>query len=167
MVYAFNANEMFDLAIRIEENGGRFYRKAAQLQSDPENQALLDQLATMEDHHKLTFETMKKGVSEAGKTPTVFDPLEESRQYLAAMADAHGGEGSPAIADTLTGEESMVQIIDTAIGLEKESILFYLGLKDMVPPEYGQEKLDRIIREEQRHVTQLSALRKKFHGKGL
>ena len=37
MVYAFNANEMLDLAIRIEENGGRFYRKAAQLQSDPEN----------------------------------------------------------------------------------------------------------------------------------
>ena len=45
MVYAFNANEMLDLAIRIEENGGRFYRKAAQLQSDPEKQALLDQLA--------------------------------------------------------------------------------------------------------------------------
>jgi rubrerythrin len=167
MAYAFNANEMLDLAIRIEENGGRFYRKAAQLQSDPENQALLDQLATMEAHHKLTFETMKKGLSEAGKTATVFDPLEESGQYLAAMADAHGGEGSPAIADTLTGKESIVQIIDIAIGLEKESILFYLGLKDMVPPEYGQEKLDQIIREEQRHLTQLSALRKKFRGKGL
>jgi rubrerythrin len=167
MAYVFNANEMLDLAIRIEENGGRFYRKAAQLQSDPENQALLDQLATMEAHHKLTFETMKKGLSEAGKTATVFDPLEESGQYLAAMADAHGGEGSPAIADTLTGKESIVQIIDIAIGLEKESILFYLGLKDMVPPEYGQEKLDQIIREEQRHLTQLSALRKKFRGKGL
>ncbi len=167
MVYVFNANEMLDLAIRIEENGGRFYRKAAQLQSDPENQALLDQLATMEAHHKLTFETMKKSLSEAGKTATVFDPLEESGQYLAAMADAHGGEGSPAIADTLTGKESMVQIIDIAIGLEKESILFYLGLKDMVPPEFGQEKLDQIIREEQRHVTQLSAFRKKFHGKGV
>ncbi len=53
-----------------------------------------------------------------------------------------------------------------AIGLEKESILFYLGLKDMVPPKYGQEKLDQIIHEEQRHVTQLSAFRKKFQGKG-
>jgi rubrerythrin len=166
MVYAFNANEILDLAIRIEENGGRFYRKAAQLQSDPENQALLDQLANMEAHHKLTFETMKKSLSEAGKTATVFDPLDESGQYLAAMADAHGGEGSPAIADTLTGKESMVQIIDIAIGLEKESILFYLGLKDMVPPKYGQEKLDQIIREEQRHITQLSAFRKRFLGKG-
>ena len=83
------------------------------------------------------------------------------------MADPHGGEGSPAIADTLTGKESMVQIIDIAIGLEKESILFYLGLKDMVPPKYGQEKLDQIIREEQRHITQLSAFRKRFHGKGV
>ena len=167
MAYAFNANEMLDLAIRIEENGGRFYRKAAQLQSDPENQALLDQLATMEAHHKLTFETMKKSLSEAGRTATVFDPLEESGQYLAAMADAHGGEGSPAIADTLTGKESMVQIIDIAIGLEKESILFYLGLKDMVAPKYGQEKLDQIIREEQRHIVQLNAFRKKFQGKSV
>ena len=166
MGYAFNANEMLDLAIRIEENGGRFYRKAAQLQTDPENQALLDQLANMEAHHKLTFETMKKSVSEAGKTATVFDPLDESGQYLAAMADTHGGEGSPAIADTLTGKESMVQIIDIAIGLEKESILFYLGLKDMVPPKYGREELDRIIREEQQHLTQLNAFRKRFQGKG-
>ena len=83
------------------------------------------------------------------------------------MADAHGGEGSPAIADYVDGKESMVQIIDIAIGLEKESILFYLGLKDMVPPKYGQEKLDQIIREEQRHVVQLNAFRKKFHGKGV
>ena len=166
MGYAFNANEMLDLAIRIEENGGRFYRKAAQLQTDPEHQALLDQLANMEAHHKLTFETMKKSVSEAGKTATVFDPLDESGQYLAAMADTHGGEGSPAIADTLTGKESMVQIIDIAIGLEKESILFYLGLKDMVPPKYGREELDRIIREEQQHLTQLNAFRKRFQGKG-
>lgn len=130
-----NANEMPDLAIRIEENGGRFYRKAAQLQSDPENQAFLDHLITMEAHHKLTFETMKKGLSEAGKTAIIFDPVEESGQYLAAMADDQGGEGSPGIADTLTGKESMDHIIDIAIGLKKESILSYLGLKDMVPSE--------------------------------
>lgn len=166
MGYAFNANEMLDLAVRIEENGGRFYRKAAQLQADSENRALLEQLAAMEDHHKASFEAMKNDLSEAATMAATFDPLGETGQYLAAMADSHGGEGSAAVADTLTGKETMVQIIDIAIGLEKESILFYLGLRDMVPPKSGQEELDQIIREEQRHLIQLNAFRKKVEGKG-
>lgn len=162
MAYAFNAGEMFDLAIRIEENGSRFYRRAAQLQSDPQNRSMLEKLATMEDHHKSTFEKMKNQISEAEKTATVFDPLDESAQYLIAMADSHGGEGSPAVADSLTGKESIKEIVDIAIGLEKESILFYLGLKDFVPPNFGLEKLDGIISEERRHIAQLSGVRRKL-----
>jgi rubrerythrin len=56
----------------------------------------------------------------------------------------------------------MKEIIDIAIGLAKESILFYLGLKDMVPPNYGQDKVDQIIREERKHVIQLNVYRKKL-----
>jgi rubrerythrin len=52
--------------------------------------------------------------------------------------------------------------VDIAIGLEKESILFYLGLKDLVPPEHGQEKLDEIIDQERQHIIQLNSIRKKL-----
>ena len=162
MSYDFNANEIFEMAIRIEENGARFYRKAAEFQSNEENRTVLEKLATMEDHHKLTFDKMRQRLFAAEKTVTVFDPNNESSQYLAAMADTHGGEGSPAAADALTGKESIKEIVDIAIGLEKESILFYLGLKDLVPPKYGQDKLDKIIGEERRHIIQLNALRKKL-----
>jgi rubrerythrin len=161
MAYDFNINEIFEMAIRIEENGARFYRKAAENQSDDINREMLEKLAVMEDHHKLTFEKMKKTLSDAEQTETVFDPNEESSQYLAAMADTHGGEGSPSAADALTGKESIDDIIQIAIGLEKESILFYLGLKDFVPPKYGQDKLDTIIAEERRHIIQLNGFRKK------
>ena len=78
------------------------------------------------------------------------------------MADTHGGEGSPTAADALTGDESIQEIIDIAIGLEKKSILFYLGLRDFVPPDYGQDKLDNIIKEEQRHIIQLKGFLKKL-----
>ena len=161
-MYDFNANEIFKMSIRIEENGARFYRKAAEFQTDPEKRETLEQLAAMEDHHKLTFENMKQKLSAAEKSSTVFDPGNDAAQYLTAMADTHGGEGSPTAADALTGKESIQEIIDIAIGLEKESILFYLGLKDLVPPELGQDKLDNIIAEERRHIIQLNALRKKL-----
>ena len=49
-------------------------------------------------------------------------------QYLAAMADTMGGEGSPSVADSLTGDETLEEILRTAVGLEKDSILFYLRI---------------------------------------
>lgn len=162
MSYDFNADEVFNIAIRIEENGARFYRKAAEFQEDAENRATLEKLASMEDIHKTTFEKMRTTLSAAEKTATVFDPSGESVQYLAAMADMHGGEGSPSAADALTGQESILEIIDIAIGLEKESILFYLGLKDLVPPKLGQDKLYDIISEERRHIIQLNGFRRKL-----
>lgn len=55
------------------------------------------------------------------------------------------------------------EIIETAIKLEKESILFYVGLKDMVPPKLGLEKIDEIIKEGKKHVVQLSGFLKKAH----
>lgn len=162
MAYVFNADDMFKMAIRIEENGARFYRKAAKLQSEMKNREMLEDLAKMEDQHTATFEKMRDQITKAEKTSTVFDPQGEASLYLIAMADAHKGEGHPSVADALTGRESITEIINIAIGLEKESILFYLGLKDLVPPIYGQEKLDKIINEERRHIIQLNGIRKRL-----
>ena len=162
MAYDFNADEIFEMAIQIEANGAKFYRKAADLQQEPENKAFLEKLARMEDKHKTTFEAMRKAVSEGQKQETVFDPANELSMYLKAMADNHGGEGDPDVAESLTGEESMEEIITTAVGLEKESILFYLGLKDLVPAKYGHDKLDDIIKEEKLHIAQLNGFLKKI-----
>jgi rubrerythrin len=162
MAYDFNVNEVFEMAIQIEANGAKFYRKAAELQQDPDNKAFLEKLARMEDKHKATFEAMRKEVSEKEKQETVFDPANELSMYLKAMADSHGGEGNPDVVESFTGEEPMEEIITTAIGLEKESILFYLGLKDLVPAKYGHDKLDNIIREEKLHIAQLNGFLKKI-----
>jgi len=158
MALGFNLDEVFEMAIRIEENGAAFYRKAAGLQSNAKNREFLEKLAAMEDGHKATFEQMRKSLTENEKGGKVFDPHDELSLYLSAMADTHGGEGSPSVADSLTGTETMEEVLTTAIGLEKESILFYLGLKDMVPPKYGRERIDGIIQEERSHIAQLTSL---------
>ena len=161
MAYNFNAQEVFEMAIQIEENGAAFYRKAADLQKEAADKKFLQTLAQVEDRHKVSFQEMKTQVSELEKSQTVFDPNDELSAYLKAMADAHGGEGNPEALELLTGKETMAEIVTLAIGLEKESILFYLGLKDIVPPKYGQEKIDEIINEEKKHVVQLSGFLKK------
>ena len=162
MAYDFNLDEVFEMAIQIEANGAKFYRKAGELQQETDNKAFLEKLARMEDKHKTTFEAMRKEVSEKEKQETVFDPANELSMYLKAMADSHGGEGNPDVVESFTGEEPIEEIITTAIGLEKESILFYLGLKDLVPAKYGHDKLDHIIREEKLHIAQLNGFLKKL-----
>ncbi len=160
MAYDFNAQEVFEMAIRIEENGAAFYRKAAGCQQEGPDRNFLQTLARMEDRHKASFEQMKEQVSDLEKTRTVFDPEGELALYLMAMADSHGGEGSPDAANRLTGEETIEEIITTAIELEKESILFYTGLKDLVPLKLGRDRINEIIEEERRHVAQLKGFLK-------
>ena len=165
MAIVFNADEIFEMAIRIENNGATFYRKAAGLQSDTKNQKFLESLANMEDQHKRIFTEMRTTLTEKDKSPKVFDPYDEVSQYLAAMADNMGGEGSPSVADSLTGDETLEEILRIAVGLEKDSILFYLGIKDLIPHQSGQDRIDEIIKEERRHVVQLSNLLEKLKTK--
>ena len=51
---------------------------------------------------------------------------------------------------------SMEGILKAAIEAEKDSIVFYLGMKEAVPPELGHERLDGIIKEEMGHIRMLS-----------
>jgi rubrerythrin len=165
MAIVFNADEIFEMAIRIENNGAAFYRKAAGLQSDTKNQKFLESLAHMEDQHRKIFTEMRTTLTQKDKDPKVFDPYDEVSQYLAAMADTMGGEGSPSVADSLTGDETLEEILRIAVGLEKDSILFYLGIKDLIPAQSGQDRIDEIIKEERRHVVQLSNLLEKLKTK--
>lgn len=38
----------------------------------------------------------------------------------------------------------------------KDSIVFYLGMKEMVPENFGKAKIDAIIKEEMTHIKLLS-----------
>ena len=51
---------------------------------------------------------------------------------------------------------SMREILKAAILAEKDSIVFYLGMKDLVPDKLGKDKLDEIIKEEMGHIRILS-----------
>jgi rubrerythrin len=88
----------------------------------------------------------------------------EASLYLQALANSHGGEGTVSVTEALTGNESVEDILRTAIGLEQQSIAFYVGLKDMVPPKLGREKVEAIIAEEKQHLATLAAELKKARG---
>ena len=153
MSITFNADEIFEMAEQIERNGAKFYREAAANASDADVKAMLLDLAAMEDGHELTFSQMRKELSAAEKESNIFDPDNEVAQYLQTMADFHGTEGKVSPTEKLTGNESLREILEIALQAEKNSIAFYVGIKDMVSAKSGKDKVQAIIIEEMAHVS--------------
>jgi rubrerythrin len=160
MIYDFNADEIFEMAEQIERNGAKFYRRMAEDISDTSVRQLFLDLAAMEDEHEKTFASMRKDLSDQDRKPTVFDPEGEAALYLRALADlsVFDEEGKPEffLPEALTDEEKTRTILRVAIGLEKDSIVFYLGMKELVPERLGKKKIDDIIKEEMGHIRLLS-----------
>ena len=88
----------------------------------------------------------------------MYDPGQEAEAYLRAMADRRVVDVSRRPKDILKGAESFADILGIAVGMEKDSIVFYVGMQDMVPPALGRDKLDLIIKEEKKHIVFLNKL---------
>ena len=156
MSVQFNADEVFEMAEQIERNGARFYRKAADGAAGETAREFMLRLAAMEDEHEKTFADMRATLSAPERKPMVFDPEGETGIYLDAMADGYVFDVRTDPSEKLSGDESVEDVLKTAIGLEKESVVFYEGMKQMVPDDAGKGKLDGIIREELGHIALLS-----------
>ncbi|MFO7870963.1 MAG: ferritin family protein [Kiritimatiellia bacterium] len=157
MGITFNAGEVLQMAVRAEENAADFYNKAAELyKSKGKDGSFLLGLAGMEDEHKTKFKAMLSDLGEDMKGSTAFDPYMEAAMYLNTMADSSGIEGAPEITRNLTGEESVEDMLKMGIRLEKDAVIFYLGIRDMVPEKLGRDRIDTIIEEEKQHIIQLT-----------
>jgi rubrerythrin len=150
MSYDFNADDIFEIAEQLERNGAAFYRDAADAVDDSDIKAFLLEFAAMEDEHEKTFINLRKELTAAEKTPTVFDPNNDAALYLKALADTRVFFKKEI--DTTTAEG----IFKSAITAEKDSIIFYLGMKDLVPETLGKGRMDAIIKEEMGHIRTLS-----------
>jgi rubrerythrin len=158
MSIRFNADEIFEMALAIERNGARFYQRAAELQQDSHARSTLLELAAMEEDHEETFADMRAALTEQERKELTFDPEGELPLYLRAMADKNVFDTRVSPADHLTGKESVEEVLRMAIGLEKDSIVFYVGMRAMVPERLGAARLDDIVREEMGHIATLGDL---------
>ena len=150
MSYDFNADEIFEMAEQMERNGESFYKKAAGSVQDDVHRDLLLQLADMEVEHEKTFKALRKDLNAAAKSATVFDPDGEAVLYLRALVDTR------VFFEKQIDISNMHEILKSAIEAEKDSIVFYLGMKEVVAQDKGKAKIDEIIKEEMGHIRLLS-----------
>lgn len=150
MTVVFNSDEILTMAQEIERSGAVFYRQAAGIVHAA--QSLLLRIAEEEEKHLALFQAMQR-VIRADKDIVAGDADDAAAMYLQAFADRrvfvadHGAEAC------FRGDETLEQVAAIAVGKEKDSIVFYVGMKQMVPFALGRDQLDAIIADEMRHIA--------------
>jgi len=152
----FNAREIFEMAVQIEKNGANYYRLAAEGATDTRTRQLFYDLAAMEDEHKKIFIAMMEELSPQERELTAQDPYGEAVYYLRAMADGQVFDVKADPARLLMEQKTREDILKMAINFEKDSIVFYLSMKELIPQRLGKDKIDSILKEEMSHIILLS-----------
>lgn len=148
-----SARDALRYALQIETNGQAFYREVAARAQDRNARLLFADLADQEARHYRTFAAM------LAKAPPAPEPsFEERRQieaHLQALYDRAlfgGEERGTALAQQAVDEAAAVR---AAMAFEKDTLLFFFELRDLVPTA-GGAVLAAIIGEEQEHLRQLA-----------
>ena len=156
MAISFNVDEILQMAERIESNGVKFYSLAAERVESSRDIFL--QLARQEEEHLKIFTGMRRNLSASERELDTYDPGDENDLYLQAMADREVFNIDVDPGQLLSSSVALSDVIRLAIGREKDSIVFYVGMKKMAPQKTAGGKMDAIIREEFRHIAVLRAL---------
>ena len=150
--YKFNIKEIFEIAEQIERNGADFYRQAAmKFENDPQIKKLLIQLAVQEDNHEKAFSEILNNIINREE---INPDNELTRQYLDAIAGQFVFN-KETLKNEIVTDMSKSEIFDAAILKEKESIVFYVGLKGVLKSDKDKKAIDLLIEEEQRHLVDL------------
>ncbi|MBF0287663.1 MAG: ferritin family protein [SAR324 cluster bacterium] len=148
----FNAKEIFEIAIQIEKNGEQFYARAAEIAADPQLKKALQRLRAMESEHGGIFRKLDKTLEKELMGSFHFDPEGQQGLYLKAIANSHVFSTDIDVHEILNEHNSPQEILDMAIRFEKDSIMYFLGMKEIVPEELGKGQIEQLIQEEQGHV---------------
>ncbi|MBN1523052.1 MAG: ferritin family protein [Spirochaetales bacterium] len=157
-----SAREVLAIAQSIEENGAEFYRHAVTLHPIKSESAFLLRLAGMEEEHRQTFAMMQAEMYEERMEQGDENFINNMDLYLKAVTDSQNLEGSMFAKYLFSGEETMQEIVSVGMDLEKETILYYVGLLDLMKTEHEKKTIERIISEEKSHIITLAGEFKKL-----
>jgi rubrerythrin len=145
----FSIGEIIELAVQIEENGERVYRKAAKGAPREDLSSLFSSLADEEVKHAEWFSELKGKIENADQDPR-FEEM--GKKVLQGIL----GDQSFSLKEAgLAKIEEMAGVLKAAIEYEEDTILFYEMIRSFVGDKETLHHLDAIIEEEHRHIRSL------------
>jgi len=151
----FNSSELINIAIGIEQRGVAFYDVLLKSTRNRRLAKVLQELLDTERRHTTVFQEMLAGADDA----VLHEPYtEEYAAYLQALVDSAVFTQEKLTGEVATHLRNDAEALEMALDLEKDSILLYYELKELVPLT-SQPVLNDIITEERKHLRYISHLR--------
>ncbi|HAZ31851.1 MAG TPA: hypothetical protein DCY61_04020 [Dehalococcoidia bacterium] len=158
MSISFSTSELINIAIDIERRGMAFYDVMSQSTENAEAGELFRHLSEMERQHVQIFQDM---LGEAGKYQPSESDTEEYAAYLKALVDSAVFTDDLITSGMATDIDSDIEALQLAIGAEKDAILFYYLMREIMPAR-THPIVNKITTEEKLHLRQLSEVKKRL-----
>lgn len=158
MSISLSGGELLNIAIGIERQGIAFYDTMARSGSNTATCEVFQYLADMERLHLQLFQDM---LAEAGDWKTPESYSEEQIGYIKGLVESAVFSDEMASGEITNHAESDIDALELAISAEKDSILFYYEMRDIMPRSIHQT-VGQIISEEKLHLRQLTELKKRL-----
>ena len=150
----FSAAEMVEIAVQLEQNGQAFYEAAANRSHNEEVKHFLEFLAKEEERHERVFRGMLPAETE--HRPAQEYPGQKSA-FIQALLEERLLPADEMVDQVLPGLKSDLEVVEFALGFEKDTILFYYELRHLLDAA-RHETMDEIMAQEKMHVERLRRL---------
>lgn len=149
----YSINEVIEQAIQTEKLGFEFYISMAnKFDKDEKFRKFFETLAVKEQEHEKIFTGLKESIGDQK-----LEGWEEASQYLRAIVESEFFLGKNKSLPSLDHLETIDDVVRFAIGFEKETLLYFLSMKDVIKEK---ELVNKIVNEEKEHIVWLSDFRK-------
>lgn len=148
----FTMNDLFEIAIKMEENGENTYLKSIDKTQNRELKSLLQWMADEEAEHARWFEKRKAGLILGSQEASLKEMVPRALQEMMGEKTLNLDEIDFSSFSTVS------ELIKTFVSFEEETILFYELLEMFVEDEQVREGLHSIIQEEKKHAEKLNSM---------
>ena len=159
MLLSLTAVEIVEIAIQAERQGAAFYERLATTADSERVRAECQRLVGMEREHEKAFQRLL-GQQDVQRALSSLQPdqlSDEYQQYLSALVDSNMLPDEETAQQLAEEAESEVEAINIALQMEKNAILFYQELQNLLGT--GAGILQTILDEERSHVYELNELK--------
>ena len=149
--------DLINIAIDIERRGIMFYDIMAKSTDNEDARVVFEELVEMERDHITTFEDM---LNDAEIRESQGASSQRS-DYLQSLIDEAVFTDDLITSEMASQADNDIKALELGISAEKDSILFYYEIRDVLPPQ-ASPVITRIINEEKSHLQQLTEIKKKL-----
>lgn len=145
----FSIREVIEQAVQTEKLGYQFYTSMAERFHDEQGLTkLFTTLASKEQMHEKIFRDLLGIIRDL--EPMNWDEVEP---YLRAIVESEFFLGKNKSLPSMGQATTVAAAVDFALGFEKETLLYFYGVRDAVKEK---EVVEEIINEERSHIMWLS-----------